>query len=82
MGNTQVGGMSLCCNNAYINKNHEIIAPEFNAAHRVKMQEKLNKKEVADLKRERQGSNLGGYEDKENDIIDDYNNKDGMKQHL
>jgi hypothetical protein len=30
----------MCCNNAYVNKNHELIAPEHNAAHRVKLQDK------------------------------------------
>lgn len=46
MGNAEMGGMNMCCNNAYINKNHELIAPEFNAAQRVKMQEKQRERNL------------------------------------
>jgi hypothetical protein len=47
MGNEQgspLPGINMCCNKAYVNKNHELIAPEF--AQRVKIQEKpsANKK--------------------------------------
>ena len=71
MGNEQgspLSGMSMCCNNAYINKNHELIAPEF--AQRVKMQERLsaNKKrgkmiEADDEDKEngRQNNEVGGF---------------------
>ncbi len=42
MGNTESSGgastLSMCCNNAYVNKHHELIAPEYNTAHRVKQQ--------------------------------------------
>lgn len=68
MGNEQgspLSGMSMCCNNAYINKNHELIAPEF--AQRVKMQERPSAKK-------KRGKEIEANEDKENM---GQNNEDG-----
>lgn len=64
MGNEQgspLSGINMCCNNAYINKNHELIAPEF--AQRVKIQEKpsANKKRAKEMQHVSEGD-----EDKEN----------------
>ena len=41
MGSEQsspLSGLSMCCNNAYVNKNHELLAPEY--AQRVKIQDR------------------------------------------
>jgi hypothetical protein len=43
MGNTQ--GINMCCNSAYINKNHELITPENSNLNRVKIQSKNEDKE-------------------------------------
>lgn len=63
MGNEQgspLSGLSMCCNNTYVNKNHELIAPEF--AQRVKIQEKPS----ANKKRGGEGGQQISQDNKEN----------------
>lgn len=39
-GNGGLSALNMCCNNAYVSKNHELLAPEYNNGQRVKMQER------------------------------------------
>ncbi len=50
----------MCCNNAYVNKNNELIAPEYN--QRVKIQDKP----IAKMRR---NDNNHSAHDKENDYV-------------